>query len=120
MKNLIFVLALVTVFAFAANAQSKDCCSKEKGETTKVEKCTDKDHTMKTGDNLKTTTSTTTALTEGKKTIEKEVVVTKMDMKEKCGDKSACCDVKKEKCGDKSSCSDMKMEKKVEKEVEKK
>jgi len=109
MKNLIFVLALVTVFAFAANAQSKDCCSKEKGETTKVEKCIDKDHTMKTSDVQKTTTTTSAGLKDGKQVVEKEVVVTKMDMKEKCGDKSACCDMKKDKKTEK-----------VEKEVEKK
>jgi hypothetical protein len=106
MKNFLVVLALVTVFAFAANAQSKDCCSKEKGETTKVEKCTKSDHTMKMGDKVETTTTSTTALTDGKKTIEKEVVITKVDMKEKCGENSACCDMKKEK--------------KMEKEVEKK
>jgi hypothetical protein len=106
MKNFLIVLTLVTVFAFAANAQSKDCCSKSKGETTKLEKCTKSDHTMKAGDKVETTT-TTTALTDGKKSVEKEVVVTKMDMKEKCDDKSSCCD-------------DMKMKKKVEKEVEKK
>ena len=106
MKNLIFVLALVTVFAFTSNAQSKDCCSKEKGETTKVEKCTDKDHTMKTGDVQKTTTNTTAGLKDGKQVVEKEVVMTKQSMKEKCGDNSSCCDMKKEK--------------KVEKEVEKK
>jgi hypothetical protein len=105
MKNFLVVLALVTVFAFAVNAQSKDCCSKEKGETTKVEKCTSSDHTMKMGDKVETTTSTT-ALTDGKKTIEKEVAITKVDMKEKCGETSACCDMKKEK--------------KIEKEVEKK
>jgi hypothetical protein len=104
MKNLLIVLALVTVFAFAANAQSKDCCSKEKGETTKVEKCTDKDHTMKTGDVQKTTTTTSAGLKDGK-----EVVVTKVEKKENCGDKSSCCDVKKEKTTEK-----------VEKEVEKK
>ena len=106
MKNLIFVLVLVNVFAFTSNAQSKDCCSKEKGETTKVEKCTDKDHTMKTGDVQKTTTNTTAGLKDGKQVVEKEVVMTKQGMKEKCGDNSSCCDMKKEK--------------KVEKEVEKK
>lgn len=104
MKNLLIVLALVTVFAFAANAQSKDCCSKEKGETTKVEKCTDKDHTMKLGDVQKTTTTTSAGLKDGK-----EVVVTKVEKKENCGDKSSCCYVKKEKTTEK-----------VEKEVEKK
>ena len=106
MKNLICVLALVTLFAFAANAQSKDCCSKEKGETTKVEKCTEKDHTMKTGDVQKTTTTTSAGLKDGKQVVEKEIVMTKTGMKEKCGDNSSCCDMKKEK--------------KVEKEVEKK
>ena len=107
MKNLLIVLALVTVFAFAANAQSKDCCTKEKGETVKLEKCTQTDHTMKMGDKVEsTTTSTTTALTSGKEKVEKEVVITKADMKEKCGETSACCDMKKEK--------------KMEKEVEKK
>ena len=106
MKNLLIVLALVIVFTFAVNAQSSDCCKKEKGETTKVEKCTQTDHTMKMGDKVETTTTSTTALTDGKKTIEKEVVITKADMKEKCGETSACCDMKKEN--------------KVEKEVEKK
>lgn len=106
MKNLIFALALVTIFAFAVNAQSKDCCTKEKGETTKVEKCNDKDHTMKTGDVQKTTTTTSAGLKDGKEVSEKEVVVTKVEKKEGCGTTSSCCDVKKEK--------------KVEKEVEKK
>ena len=105
MKNLIFVLALVTIFAFTVNAQSKDCCTKEKGETTKVEKCNDKDHTMKTGDVQKTTSTTSAGLKDGKEVIEKEVVVTKVEKKEGCGPTSSCCDVKKEK--------------KVEKEVEK-
>ena len=106
MKNLIFVLALVTVFAFTSNAQSKDCCSKEKGETTKVENCTDKNQTMKTSDVQKTATTTSAGLKDGKEVIEKEVVVTKLDKKENCGPTSSCCDGKKEK--------------KVEKEVEKK
>lgn len=110
MKNLIFVLALVTVFAFAANAQSKDCCSKEKGETTKVEKCTDKDHTMKTGDVHKTTTTTSAGLKDGKEVIEKEVVVTKVDKKEGCGENSSCC----------SGMKDKKVEKEIEKKIEKK
>lgn len=104
MKNLLIVLALATVFAFAANAQSKDCCSKEKGETTKLEKCTQIEHTMKSGDKVETTT--TTAMVDGKETVQKEVVMTKMEMKEKCDDKSSC-------------CSDMKKENKVEKEVKK-
>ena len=106
MKNLLIVLALVSVFAFAANAQSKDCCTKEKGETVKLEKCSQTDHTMKMGDKVESTTTNTTALTDGKKTVEKEVMITKADMKEKCGESSACCDMKKEM--------------KVEKEVEKK
>lgn len=107
MKNLLIVLALVTVFTFTANAQSKDCCSKEKGEITKVEKCTQIDHTMKMGDKVETTT--TTKIVDGKEIVEKEVVVekNKMNMKEKCGDKSSC-------------CSNMKKENKIEKEVEKK
>lgn len=104
MKNLLVVLVLFTVFAFAANAQSKDCCSKEKGETTKLEKCTQTDQTMKSGDKVETTS--TTALVDGKETVQKEVKMTKMEMKEKSGDKSSC-------------CSDVKMEKKVEKEVKK-
>lgn len=110
MKNLIFVLALVTVFAFAANAQSKECCSKQKCEMTKVEKCTDTDHTMKMGDKVETTT--TTKIVDGKEVVEKEVVMekNKMNMKEKCGDKSSCCsNMKKEKTTEK-----------IEKEVEKK
>ena len=106
MKNLLVVLALATIFAFAANAQSKDCCSKEKGETTKVEKSTNTDQTIKSDDNVKTITTTVTALTGEKETVQKEVKMTKMEMKEKCGDKSSC-------------CSDMKMDKKVEKEVKK-
>lgn len=107
MKNLLVILALATVFAFSANAQSKDCCSKEKGETTKLEKCNQEKVTMKSGGD-KVETTTTTALTNGKETVEKEVVVTKtkVDLKENCGDNSSCVDTKKEK--------------KVEKEVEKK
>jgi hypothetical protein len=110
MKNLIFVLALVTVFALAANAQSKDCCSKEKSGTTKVEKSTNTDQTIKTGDKVNTTTTTSAALTNGKETVEKEVVMTKSEKKEKCSETSSC-------------CAEMKKEtntKKVEKEVEKK
>ncbi len=107
MKNLLVILALATVFAFSANAQSKDCCSKEKGETTKLEKCNQEKVTMKSGGD-KVETSTTTALSNGKETVEKEVVVSKiqMDKKDKCSDNSACCDTKKEQ--------------KVKKEVEKK
>jgi hypothetical protein len=104
MKNLLIVLALATVFAFAANAQSKDCCSKEKGETTKLEKCTQTEHTMKSGDKVETTT--TTAMVNGKENVQKEVKMSKMEMKDKCDDKSSC-------------CSDMKKENKVEKEVKK-
>jgi len=91
MKNILIVLALVTVFAFAANAQSKDCCKKEKCDTTKVEK------------------TTTTTSKDGKETVGKEVACNKIDMKENCGEKSSCCDVSKEKKTEK-----------VEKEVEKK
>lgn len=106
MKNLIVILALATVFAFSAKAQSKDCCSKEKGETTKLEKCSQDKMTMKSGDKVETTT--TTALSNGQETVNKEIVVTKtnMDKKEKCGDNSSC-------------CSNMNKEKKIEKEVKK-
>ena len=106
MKNFLIILALATVFAFTANAQSKDCCSKEKGETTKVEKSTNTDQTMKSDEKVETVTTTVTALTGEKETVQKEVKMTKMDMKENCDDKSAC-------------CSDMKKEKKVEKEIKK-
>ena len=57
MKNLFMVLALLVGFTFAVNAQSKECCSKEKGETTKVEKSTNTDQTIKTGDKVETTTA---------------------------------------------------------------
>ena len=109
MKNLFMVLALLIGFTFSVNAQSKDCCSKEKGETTKLEKSTNTDQTMKTGDNVETVI--VTSLTSEKESIQKESSVTKnkMDSKENCGDKSSCCDTKKE----------MKTEK-VEKEIEKK
>lgn len=109
MKNLLILLGLICIIACTSNAQSKDCCSKEKGETTRVEKCTQTDHTMKMGDKVETTT--TTKIVDGKEIVEKEVVMekTKMNMKEKCGDKSSCCDMKKEKTTEK-----------VEKEVEKK
>ncbi|MEO8230800.1 MAG: hypothetical protein ABI638_00845 [Ignavibacteriota bacterium] len=108
MRNFLVILALATVFAFSSNAQSKDCCSKEKGETTKLEKCNQEKVTMKSGGD-KVETTTTSALSNGKETVEKEVVVTKtkMDKKDKCGDNSSCCDK-------------MNKEKKVEKEVEKK
>jgi len=109
MKNLIIVLALVISFTFAVNAQSKECCSKEKCETTKVEKSVNTDQTMKSGDNVETTTAA--ALTSNKETIDEETVASKdkMNMKENCGEKSSCCDMKKEKKTEK-----------VEKEVEKK
>ncbi len=110
MKNLIFVFTLVTIFAFAVNAQSKECCSKDKCERTKVEKCTNTDNTMKMGDKVETTT--TTKIVDGKEIVEKEVVMgkNKMNMKEKCGDKSSCCgNMKKEKTTEK-----------IEKEIEKK
>ncbi len=111
MKNIVLMFALVIGFTFAVNAQSKDCCSKEKGETTKVEKCSKNDHTMKSGDNSETTTTTTSSLTDDKQKVEKEVVVvkTKMDKKENCDEPSSCCDMKKEK----------KIEK-IEKNIEKK
>ena len=109
MKNLLMVLALMIGFTFAVNAQSKDCCSKEKGETTKVEKSTSTDQTIKTGDKVETTS--VTALTTDNEKMQKETSVTKtkMNSKENCGDKSSCCDMKKEKKTEK-----------VEKEVEKK
>jgi len=109
MKNLLMVLALLIGFTFAVNAQSKDCCSKEKGETTKVEKSTSTDQTIKTGDKVETTSIT--ALTTDKEKMQKETSITKtkIDSKENCGDKSSCCDMKKEKKTEK-----------VEKEVEKK
>ena len=109
MKNLLMVLALLIGFTFAVNAQSKDCCSKEKGETTKVEKSTNTDQTIKTGDKVETTS--VTALTTDNEKMQKETSVTKtkMNSKENCGDKSSCCDMKKEKKTEK-----------VEKEVEKK
>jgi hypothetical protein len=109
MKNLFMFLALLVGFTFAVNAQSKDCCSKEKGETTKVEKSINTDQTIKTGDKVQT--SSVTALTTSKESMQKETSVTKnkMNSKENCGDKSTCCNTKKEN----------KIEK-VEKEVEKK
>ncbi len=109
MKNLLMVLARIMGLTFAVNAQSKDCCSKEKGETNKVEKSTNTDQTIKTGDKVET--ASVTALTNGKETMQQETSVTKTKMngKENCGDKSSCCDMKKEKKTEK-----------VEKEVEKK
>ena len=106
MKNFLIIFTLVTVFAFTANAQSKGCCSKEKGETTKVEKSTNSDQTMKSGDNVETIKTSVTALTGEKETVQKEVKISKMEMKDKCNDKSSC-------------CSDMKKENKVEKQVKK-
>jgi hypothetical protein len=109
MKNLLMVLAFLVGFTFAVNAQSKDCCSKEKGETTKVEKSTNTDQTLKTGDKVET--ASITALTNNKESLQKETSVTKtkMNSKENCDDISSCCDMKKEKKTEK-----------VEKEVEKK
>lgn len=103
------VLVLFVGFAFTVNAQSKDCCSKEKGETNKVEKSTNTDQTLKTGDKVET--SSVTALTTSKESLQKETSVTKtkMNSKENCDDKSSCCDMKKENKTEK-----------VEKEVEKK
>lgn len=107
MKNLLLVFGVVLAITFAVNAQSKEkeCCSIKKGETTKVEKSISSDHTMKNTEKVETTT---TALADGKKIVEKEVVVTKtkMDKKENCGDKSSC-------------CKDGKKEKQIEKEIEK-
>jgi hypothetical protein len=96
MKNLLLALTLVIGFTFVLNAQSKDCCSKEKTETTKVEKNTNTDQTLKTDDKVKTTSIT--ALTNEKETKQKEtsVLKTKMNSKENCGDKSSCCDMKEE------------------------
>jgi hypothetical protein len=94
MKNLLMVLGLVLVVTFAVNAQSKDCCSKSKGETTKKENCNHNEQTMKACDKVETTTTTTSK--DGKETVNKEVVVTKVDKKEKCGENSSCCNVKKE------------------------
>ena len=97
MKNLLLALALVIGFTFVLNAQSKDCCSKEKNQTTKVEKNTNTDQTMKTGDKIET--ASVTALTTDKETMQKETSVskTKMNSKENCGNKSSCCDIKKDK-----------------------
>lgn len=96
MKSLFMFLAILVGFTFAVNAQSKECCSKEKGETTKVEKSTNTDQTIKTGDKVET--SSVTALTTSKESMQKETSVTKtkMNSKENCGDKSSCCDMKKE------------------------
>ena len=108
MKNLLLVFGAVLAITFAVNAQSseKECCSTKKGETTKVEKSINSDHTLKNTEKVETTTTT---LANGKKIVEKEVVVTKtkMDMKESCGDKSSC-------------CTDGKKEKQIEKEAENK
>ena len=98
MKNLLIVLGFICVITFTTNAQSKDGVQKEKGDTTKVEKCTQHDQTMKCCDKVEKTTTTTK---DGK-----EVACNKTDMKEKCGETSSCCNMKKET--------------KVEKEVEKK
>ena len=104
MRNFLIAIALVTLVAFAANAQSKDCCSKEKGDTTKLEKPVQTDQTVKSAEVVET--STTTAIVDGKETVKKDVKMTKMAMKENSCDKSSCCERKNEK--------------KVEKEVEKK
>ncbi len=107
MKNLFAILALATVFAFTVNAQSKDCCTKDKSETTKMEKCDQEKVSMKSGGE-KVETSTTSTLTDGKVKVEKNVVVTKTNIE------------KKDKCSDTSSNCDNKKEKTTEKEVEKK
>ena len=104
MKNLLIVLGLVCFIAVVTNAQSKDCCTSK--ETSKVEKCDDKNHTMKTTECKETVSTTSAGLKDGKETVEKEVIVTKVDKKEGCGDNSSCCSGHKEK--------------KVEKETEKK
>ena len=104
MRNFLIAIALVTFVAFAANAQSKDCCSKEKGETTKLEKPEQTDQTVQNAGAVET--STTTAIVDGKETVKKDVKMTKMEMKGKSCDKSSCCEGKNEK--------------KAEKEVEKK
>lgn len=108
MKNLLLVSGIVLAITFAVNAQSseKECCATKKGETIKIEKSINSDHTMKSTEKLETTKTT---MANGKKIVEKEVVVTKtkIDKRESCGDKSSC-------------CKDGKKEKQVEKEVEKK
>ena len=108
MKNLLIVLGLVCFIAVAANAQSKDCCTSK--ETSKVEKCDDKNHTMKTTECKETVSTTSAGLKDSKEVIEKEVVVTKVEKKENCGPTSSCCSGMKEK----------KVEKEVEKKLEKK
>ncbi len=109
MKNLIVVLGLFCLVSFTTNAQSKECCSKDKGDITKVEKCKQNDQTNKVCNKVETTTET--SLNDDKETVKKEVVVvkTKMDGKEKCGKDASCCDMKKTK-----------MKKEVKEEVEKK
>lgn len=98
MKNLLLVFGVVLAITFAVNAQSseKECCATKKGETIKTEKSINSDRMMKSTEKLETTKTT---MANGKKIVEKEVVVTKtkMDKKENCGDKSSCCkDGKKE------------------------
>jgi len=95
MKNLLLALGLVCFIACAANAQSKDCCTSK--ETSKVEKCDDKNHTMKTTECKETVSTTSAGLKDAKETVEKEVVITKVEKKDGCGENSSCCTGHKEK-----------------------
>lgn len=105
MKNFLILIAFVALSTIAVNAQSKECCKKEKCKTTNVEKSLNSDQTMKSGDKVETIKST--KLVDGKEIIEKEVIVTQMDKKGECNDKSSC-------------CGNMKKNKKVQKELEEK
>lgn len=101
MKNLLIVLGIICFISVAVNAQSKDCCKSK--DTSKVEKCDDKNHTMKTNECKETGSNTSAGLKDSKEKVEKEVVVNKVEKKEGCGDNSSCCNGKKEKKDEKET-----------------
>lgn len=95
MKNLFLIFTLAVLVSFTSNAQSKDCCSKEKSDGTKVEKCSESNHTMKSGGEVEK--STTKVVKDGKEVVQKEVVIKKVDDKDNLTKTSTCCDGKKVK-----------------------
>jgi len=94
MKKILIILGCICVIAISTNAQSVGCGSSCTDKTSKVDNCIDKQETVKAGDKVETTTTTT--VTDGKEKVEKTVVVTKGENKEGCSENSSCCEDKSE------------------------
>jgi hypothetical protein len=92
MFKLLFAAVLFIGLSAGINAQSKDCCSKDKKETSSINKHCDVTETVST-DSVKTT-EVAGALTDEKNTNETKVVTKEVKMvKETCKDEKnkECC-----------------------------